>query len=476
MSFNTSLFLLYFFPLFLILYFLTPPRFKNVAAFAASILFYAWGAPKFVFVILGILVIDYWLGNRIYENHGLKRKVYLWASLALNISFLLYFKYFNFFADNMNIIFRAVGLQETLLAHVALPLGISFFSFQEMSYTIDIYRGDHPPLKRFTDYALFVFLFSHITAGPIVTYGVLANDLVDRRKKLNNDYRLQGFLFFFIGLAKKVLIADSLGVQVNHVYATAPENLSSLDCWLAGAASALQLYFDFAGYSDMAIGIGKLLGFDFPNNFDFPFSATSFSELWRRWNITLGHWLRSYLYIPMGGSRVGFVRHYFNLWFIFVVCGLWHGASWSGLSWGIYCGIVVVLESVFLLGILKKLPVVLRIAYVFIVSVLGAVFFRIHDMHMAVTVLGKLCSFHKMILTPGLYPSNKFIFYLVIAVFFSFAGASTQLKNRLKNFFDVKGAKPWALTSKLMFCLLLFVLCLAEIVSSDFTPFIYFKF
>jgi len=180
MSFNTTLFLLYFFPIFLILYFLTPARFKNLAAFAASILFYAWGAPKFVFLILGILVIDFWLGNKIYEHAGKRRKAYLLASLAINLVFLFYFKYFNFFADNMNVLFKAIGLQQTLFAQVALPLGISFFSFQEMSYTIDIYRGKNPPLKKFTDYALFVFLFSHITAGPIVTYGVLADDLIDR--------------------------------------------------------------------------------------------------------------------------------------------------------------------------------------------------------------------------------------------------------------------------------------------------------
>jgi len=476
MSFNTSLFLLYFFPVFLIIYFLTPPRFKNLVAFAASILFYSWGAPKFVFVILGILVIDFWLGDKIYQSTGKRRKAYLIASLVLNLAFLFYFKYFNFFIENTNVVLSALGLHTTNFVKVALPLGISFFSFQEMSYTIDIYRGKNPPLKKFTDYALFVFLFSHITAGPIVTYGALADDLIDRRKKLNNDYRLQGFLLFFIGLAKKVLIADTLGVQINHVYATNPEHLSSLDCWLAAIAANFQLYFDFAGYSDMAIGIGKLLGFDFPTNFDFPYSAKSFSEFWRRWNITLGRWLRDYLYIPLGGNRVGGIRPYFNLWFVFVVCGFWHAATWSDFTWGAWCGVIVVLEALFLLKILPKVPTILRIAYVFISFMIGVVFFKIHDVKLAFTILGKIFSFRGMSLTPGLYPNNKFVFCIAVAIFFSFIGVNQSIKKWLNDFFDVSRSSLLVFNLKVLLCIVLFALCLSEIVSTDFTPFIYYKF
>ena len=476
MSFNTSLFLLYFFPVFLILYFLTPPRFKNLMAFAASILFYAWGAPKFVFLILGILIIDFWLGDKIYESTGKKRKGYLIASLVLNLSFLFYFKYFNFFVDNVNVIFTALGLHENNFVRVALPLGISFFSFQEMSYTIDIYRGKNPPLKKFTDYALFVFLFSHITAGPIVTYGALADDLIDRRQKLNNDYRLQGFLLFFIGLAKKVLIADTLGVQIDHVYATNPDHLSSLDCWLAAIAANFQLYFDFAGYSDMAIGIGKLLGFDFPTNFDFPFSAKSFAELWRRWNITLVHWLRDYLYIPIGGNRGRGIMPYFNIWFVFVVCGFWHAATWSDFCWGAWCGFIVVLEALFLLKFLEKVPSVVRIGYVFISFMIGVVFFKIHDVKLAFRIVEKIFSFHGMALTPGLYPTNRFIFYIAIAIFFSFVGVNQSIRKWLNQFFDVSDSSALVVTSKMLLCIILFGLCLAEIVSTDFKPFMYYKF
>ncbi len=218
MVFSTVVFLVYFFPVFLLLYFLTPVRFKNYTALLGSIFFYAWGAPKFIFVILAVLVIDYYLGNKIYEAEQRKKKGYLFISIAVNVGMLAYFKYSNFFVGNVNLALAHVGFQQLKWTSVVLPIGISFFTFQEMSYTIDIYRGEHKPLKKFTDYMLFIFLFSHLIAGPIVTYHVLADDIIDRRKKLNDDYRLQGLFRFMIGLARKVLIANTLGQVADNIF------------------------------------------------------------------------------------------------------------------------------------------------------------------------------------------------------------------------------------------------------------------
>ncbi len=355
--------------------------------------------PKFIAVVLSILVADYYLGNKIYQSTGNWKTLFLTLSVFLNVGMLFYFKYSNFFIENVNELFSNIGFSQIIWTKVVLPIGISFFVFQEMSYTIDIYRGEHKPLKKFSDYMLFIFLFSHLIAGPIVTYNVLADDIIDRRKKLNNDYRLLGFFRFMIGLARKVLIANTLGVVADEVFKTPVAQLTSADCWLGAIAYTFQLYFDFSGYSDMAIGIGKMLGFDFPENFNSPYTAKSITEFWQRWHMTLSNWMKRYLYIPLGGNRVSHGRVYFNLWMVFLLSGLWHGSSWNFLVWGAYHGFFIAFERSFRD---KKLPVIFnpfKLPLTFLVVLIGWVFFRADNLSYASEMIHQMVSFNELHLT-----------------------------------------------------------------------------
>lgn len=472
MVFSSSIFLLYFFPVFLLVYFITPIRWKNITALVASVLFYAWGAPVYIFVILGILIADYYLGNRIYESTGQRRKLYLVASIVLNVGFLLYFKYSNFFVENVNEVLSTIGIKNVGWTKVVLPIGISFFTFQEMSYTIDIYRGVHKPLQRFTDYMLFIFMFSHLIAGPIVTYHVLADDLVDRRHKLNNTYRLRGMLQFSIGLAKKVLIANQIGPWADQAFGMDPHNMTTLTAWCGALAYTFQLYFDFSGYSDMAIGIGKMLGFDFPENFDNPYTSQNVTEFWRRWHITLGQWMRSYLYIPLGGNRVSLQRLYFNLWIVFIISGFWHGAEWTFVIWGIYHGLFIVLDRLFLERMLKPIGKFPRIIITFIIVVVGWVFFRAPDAAYAFGFIQRMWSFDGLSLQ--LTWNNHLIFCLALAAFFSFYGGIRKIHDMQYKWFEPDPV-GWLLP-KMIVAVCLMILCISEIVSSHFNPFIYFRF
>lgn len=473
MVFSSSIFLLFFFPLFLLLYFITPVKYKNYTALAGSVAFYAWGAPTFIFLVFGVLLADYFLGFKIYHTNGFAKKIYLLISICINVGFLFYFKYSNFFVENINQVFIHFGAKPLQWLNVALPIGISFFVFQEMSYTIDIYRGEHAPLKKFTDYMLFIFLFSHLIAGPIVTYHVLADDLVDRKKKLTNDYRLEGFIRFFTGLARKVLIANTLGEYADSVFNSPVLQLSSADVWLGAIAYTFQLYFDFAGYSDMAIGIGKLLGFDFPENFNFPYISQSITEFWQRWHITLGSWMKRYLYIPLGGNKFSATRTFLNLWIVFLISGFWHGAAWNFIFWGIWHGSFIVLEKLFFQKILQRIPSVFRIAYTFLIVVLGWVLFRANSFQQAILFIKKMLSFSTMQLQMPV--NTKFVVVLIIAVSFSFVAVSNVFQNKLLTWYQLPTRKIW-LGTKLAIAVLFFLISVAYITSNQFNPFIYFRF
>ena len=472
MVFSSIIFLVYFFPVFLLLYFVTPAKYKNYTALLASVFFYAWGAPKFIFVILGVLCIDYYLGNKIYEADEKNKKKYLFLSIAVNVGMLLYFKYSNFFVGNVNFILEQAGLHTIKWTAVVLPIGISFFTFQEMSYTIDIYRGEHKPLKKFTDYMLFIFLFSHLIAGPIITYHVLADDIEDRRKKLNDNYRLQGFFRFMIGLARKVLIANTLGEVADHIFNQPVYQLTGADCWLGAIAYTFQLYFDFAGYSDMAIGIGKLLGFDFPENFNNPYISQNITEFWQRWHITLGQWMRNYLYIPLGGNRISESRTYVNLVTVFLISGFWHGASWTFVLWGGYHGFFMLCDRLFLEKLLQPVGRIVRIALTFIIAVTGWVLFRADTISQAGSFIFKMFRFDSLHLTE--FPDSRFIATLVVAVCFSFAAIIKYWENFELKAYSVKNSLP--ATLMLFIAVILYVLSLSHITSTKFNPFIYFRF
>jgi len=356
MVFSSSLFLLYFLPVFLIVYYFLDWKYKNLFTLIASIFFYSWGAPDFIFIVLGSIAIDYYIVNLLAKSSGKKKRIFLSLSVILNIGLLAYFKYANFFIENVNEILGYFGFNHVQWVKVILPIGISFFTFQKLTYSVDVYRKVHTPLKKVTDYALYILMFPQLIAGPIVRFNEIADRIEDRRKFETIDNKLLGFFRFAIGLAKKVLIANVMGAEADRIFAMNADDMTTPIAWIGVIAYAFQIYFDFAGYSDMAIGIGKMIGFSFPENFNNPYISQSISEFWRRWHLTLSRWMKDYLYIPLGGNRVATKRRlYFNLWIVFLISGLWHGAAWTFIIWGAFHGLFLILDRLFLLKFFKLL-------------------------------------------------------------------------------------------------------------------------
>lgn len=329
MIFSSILFLLYFLPAFLLLYALAPKKAKNPILLASSIFFYSWGAPKFIFVILGTTLLDFFLVKKIAGSDSIKaRKLFLTLSISVNVGLLFYFKYVNFFIENFNTVFHQLGLAEIPWVSVILPIGISFYTFETITYVVDVYRKEHEPQKNFWDYLLYILFFPKLIAGPIVRYNDFAKQLQSHFANENLSNRIQGLIRFIIGLSKKVLIANQLGLVADNVFIWDYELLDSFSAWMALLAFSFQLYFDFSGYSDMAIGLALMLGIKIPENFDNPYVSKSITEFWRRWHISLGSWMKNYLYIPLGGNQSSKKsRIYLNLWLVFIASGFWHGAS-----------------------------------------------------------------------------------------------------------------------------------------------------
>ena len=473
MIFSSSIFLLIFLPIFLLVYVLTPKRFKNYIILIASVLFYSWGAPKFIFVILGSTIIDYFLVNQLYKSTYQKSKrVLLATSITLNLGLLLYFKYANFFIDNLNGALSTFGFENIAWTSIALPIGISFYTFQTLTYSIDVYRGLHKPLDRLTDYLLYILSFPQMIAGPIVRFTSIA-DQIENRKDIIDD-KLIGFYRFCIGLAKKVLIANLMAQQADAIFNSDYSELTSSMAWIGMIAYTFQIYFDFSGYSDMAIGLGRMMGFKFPENFDSPYVSKSISEFWRRWHITLGDFMRNYLYIPLGGNRVETKsRLYFNLWFVFLLSGLWHGASWNYVLWGAFHGFFLILERLFLKNVLLKMGTLLSTVLTFIIVMLGWVVFRIEETEMILPYLSKVFSFDAI---SNFTTVTSFWFILVIALFFSFFNAFSFGK-KTENFIFRKD--DYSIIEHLVLAVIsivFFWLSLSFITSSGFNPFIYFRF
>jgi alginate O-acetyltransferase complex protein AlgI len=322
MVFSSSIFLYLFLPIFLLVYHLVARAYKNLIIVLGSILFYAWGAPSFVFFLIGLMVIDFYVVKAQYQSQGVKRKqALLITSVCLNLSALAYFKYSNFFVENLNVFTTSLFNIEIPWMHVALPIGISFYTFHALSYSIDVYRGVHKPMEKLSEYILYILAFPQLIAGPIVRFNTIADQITNRKETL--DDKLFGFFRFSIGLAKKMLIANSLGAQADAIMNLSPDTLSTTSAWVGIIAYTFQLYFDFSAYSDMALGLGKIMGFTFPENFNSPYIAQNITEFWRRWHISLSSWMRDYLYIPLGGNRVKTKsRAYLNLWIVFLLSGL----------------------------------------------------------------------------------------------------------------------------------------------------------
>ncbi len=484
MVFSSIFFLYFFLPLTLLLYFAAGPRYKNYLLLAASLFFYAWGEMGYVLLMLFSITANWLVGLSIEraKKRGNTGRKALVAGIVLNLLPLAFFKYGNFLVDNINVILTALNAGKIELSAVHLPIGISFFTFQAISYIVDVYRQEADVQKNPVNLALYISLFPQLIAGPIVRYHDIAREIVDR-KTTTADFR-DGILRFVCGLAKKVLIANHLGALADHVFSLPAGSLSAGLAWLGIIAYTLQIYYDFSGYSDMAIGLGRMFGFHFLENFNYPYISRSISEFWRRWHISLSSWFRDYLYIPLGGSRAGTARNYFNLVLVFFLCGLWHGASWVFVTWGLYHGFFLVLERSPAGRLLNKMPVPVQHIYTVVVVMIGWIFFRSDTLGQALVYIGALVNFSGApYLDAKLFAAMNNEFFLALAFGFLFAmPVIPVLKMRLdKRLENMTGSGALFLRSSTAGVLMIWMVSLiiyssAELISGTHNPFLYFRF
>lgn len=477
MVFSSPVFLFLFLPAVLAGYFLLPSlAARNLLLLSASLFFYAWGEVYYLLILLGSIAANTWLGIRISRSEGGRRNWNLALAVTVNLGLLGWFKYANFIVENLNAVLDLTGVAPFANEPVHLPLGISFFTFQALSYVIDVYRRDAAVQENFLDVALYISLFPQLIAGPIVRYGFIARQLTERTAHL--DDVAAGMRRFTIGLAKKVLIANTAGEAADEIFAHDPDQLDPALAWLGVLCYGLQIYFDFSGYSDMAIGLGRMFGFHFPENFRTPYASRSLREFWRRWHISLSTWFRDYVYIPLGGSRVRPLRVRLNLLLVFFLTGLWHGASWNFVIWGLFHGGFLALERTRFGTVLERLPAVLRHIYVLLVVGVAWVFFRAVDLDHALGYLSAMIGltgreqdwYVAALLTP------KLIAALAAGIAFSFPWWQHLNTERL-----VAGrlAGAAALTQGVArdaAWLSLFLACLLVVAGQSHDPFIYFRF
>ena len=467
MLFSSIPFLFYFLPCVLILYLIAPKCLKNTVLLLSSLVFYAWGEPRYVIWMLLAITLGYIFGLLIERFKEKKRisKLFMILSVASSLAMLGYFKYVDFFIGNFNAI---TGLSVPLLK-IALPIGISFYTFQILSYTVDVYRGNVAAQKNPIDLAAYVALFPQLIAGPIVRYSDVAEQLKSRTHTLEKT--ALGARRFMIGLGKKILIANILGELCDTFRAS--DDKSVLFFWLYAVAYSLHIYFDFSGYSDMAIGLGKLFGFDFLENFNYPYISASITEFWRRWHMSLGSWFRDYVYIPLGGNRVSRLRHLFNIFVVWMLTGFWHGAAWTFIVWGLFFAVLLMVEKLWLLKYLKKSRVISHI-YVVVLIIISFVIFDASSMGQAFSYIGSMFG-------AGGYPlvSTEFLYYFRsygVVLILGIIGA-TPLPKKLWNRIAATNigsnimtfAEPIAL-SALLLC------CSAYLVDGSYNPFLYFRF
>ena len=465
MLFSSIPFLYYFLPLVLAVYFLTPARFRNAVLLLASLIFYAWGEPKYVLLMLASILSGYGFGLLQERYRGQKgAKLVCGLSVAVSLSFLLYFKYADFFLENFN---AATGLGVPLL-RIALPIGISFYTFQIISYTVDVYRGE-PAQKNLIHLAAYVAMFPQLIAGPIVRYSDIAQQLEHRSH--STALAAEGVRRFLIGLGKKILIANQLG-ELCSVFRASDEK-SVLFYWLYAVAFALHIYFDFSGYSDMAIGLGKVFGFHFLENFSYPYISASITEFWRPWHISLGTWFRDYVYIPLGGNRVGRARQLLNILVVWMLTGFWHGAAWNFVVWGLMFAVLLIMEKLWLLKPLSKCRPLAHLYVVFFV-VISFVIFNAENMGQALSDIGGLFGAGgiPLVSAEAVYCLRSFALVLILAVL----GATPLLRNGLVRLsqYPTAGKVLNALEPFTLFVLLLVMT--GYLVDGSFNPFLYFRF
>lgn len=463
MLFSSIPFLFYFLPCVLLVYFVVPQKGRNAVLLAASLFFYGWGEPKFLLFMVFAIVQGYVFARLIARGRG--KKLFLALSLVLSFALLAYCKYADFFLENFNAV---TGLSLPLLK-IALPIGISFYTFQIASYEIDVYRGDVAAQRNFIDFAAYVAMFPQLIAGPIVRYRDIAPQLKERTHSL--EAAASGASRFAVGLAKKVLIANVLAQLISAYKASAEQTV--LYAWLYAIAFTLQIYFDFSGYSDMAIGLGRIFGFTFPENFAYPYISKSITEFWRRWHISLGTWFRDYLYIPLGGSRCSRARHIFNILVVWMATGFWHGAAWNFIFWGLFYAVLLIAEKFFLLPALKKGSVLPHI-YVLLAVTLGFVLFDASSVSDALHWLGALFGVGA---APGLGTEAVYMLRSYGVVLALAALGATPLPARLlKRAQEAKPLAPVMAVAAPLSTLALLALCTAFLVDGSFNPFLYFRF
>ena len=461
MVFSSLLFLFIFLPLFLMVYYVAPKPLRNLILFIASLIFYAWGEPIYVMIMIFSTLLDYTVGRVIdyYRQHKYIPKMALAVSVCGNLGMLGFFKYANFFIENTN---NLLGLDINLLK-IALPIGISFYTFQTMSYTIDLYRGKIGVQKNIISFGAYVAMFPQLIAGPIVTYETVEKELNERTETV--EQFSEGVMRFIEGLAKKVLLANNIGLAWETVKMMPENQLTLVGAWFGILAFALQLYFDFSGYSDMAIGLGKMMGFKFPENFNYPYLSKSVTEFWRRWHMTLGSWFREYLYIPLGGNRVSKPKFYRNLMIVWFLTGFWHGAGWNFILWGVFFGVLIIIERMGLLRVLEKSPTFISHSYLLLVVMISWVFFALESQTQIVMYLKAMFGMGDagLLNTETLYHLSNYGLMLLIGTVFA-----TPYMNQLKKYL-----RPWMLY---IFYAAILVLSTAYLVDSTFNPFLYFRF
>lgn len=471
MVFSSLLFLFYFLPAVLVVYFIVPRKAKNIVLLIFSLFFYAWGEPVYILLMMFSICMDFFLGlwlERVRQNRERAKKVLVLA-VVLNVALLAFFKYADFFVDNLNAV---TGLAIPSL-NIPLPIGISFYTFQAMSYLIDLYRGDVPVQRSIVAFGTYVSLFPQLIAGPIVRMRTVVGELADRRESFD-DFSI-GVKRFVAGLGKKVLIANTLGEVWSQVSAMEPDGLPVLTAWIGVLAYTFQIYFDFSGYSDMAIGLGRMFGFHFLENFDYPYISKNITEFWRRWHISLSSWFKEYVYIPLGGNRKGLSKQIRNILIVWLLTGFWHGASWNFVVWGLYFGVLLILEKLFLLRLLQKLPSFFQHAYTMLLVVLGWAVFAFDSLGDGLQFIRALFGGYGQALWDG---GALYLLYTNIILFIIAAIGSTPLPGRLWNRLDRRlEAHPvplGALESALVACGML--LCVAFLVDASYNPFLYFRF
>lgn len=463
MVFSSIVFLYIFLPIMLIVYFIVPNKFKNAIMILASLIFFAWGEIRYIFIMLILAVMDFICGRNIDKNfNNKKKKIYLFIDVGINLLILFFFKYSDFIIENINL---ATGLKIPLL-NIPLPIGVSFNTFQSLSYIIDVYRGTVKCEKSFYNYLAYTTLFPQIIAGPIVRYETVDEEL--EVKNISMDNFSTGMKRFIVGLAKKVLIANNVGKLWALIEAGSYTQMTTLLAWTGIIAFALQIYFDFSGYSDMAIGLAEIFGMKFDENFNYPYISKSITEFWRRWHITLGSWFRDYIYIPLGGNRKGFPKQIRNILIVWFLTGAWHGASWNFILWGVYFGVILILEKMILLKVLEKIPKIFSHIYAVLLILVSWAIFAFTDLDSVINYIKIMFGVGNttLINSEAVYYFKNYFVIILIGVI-----CSIPIFKKIK----IKNENINAVFSSIIY-IGLFLLSTASLVSDTYNPFLYFRF